>query len=77
MGLFLRRGDLAAIEIDGQRDIALFREALGLLANPVVDALPLLNDEQRGMLARRGRRGEKAAAARRLGLEGDRLCEGG
>src|SRR5437764_6568 len=28
-------------------------------------------------LARRGRRGEKAAAARRLGLEGNRLCEGG
>ena len=41
--------DLAAVEINGEGDVAFVGEALGLLLDPVVDAPPFLNDDDGGM----------------------------
>ena len=39
--------DLAAIEIDGERDIALISELRRLVLHPVVQSPPFVNDDQR------------------------------
>src|ERR1051326_3946952 len=46
---------LAAIEIGREGDVALRREAVGLLFHPVVEAPPLLDDDDRRVVAVRGR----------------------
>src|SRR5208282_272645 len=40
-------GDLAAIQIDRQRDVSLAGKLLGLLLHPVVQSPPLVNHDQR------------------------------
>ena len=48
---------LAAVEIDGERDVALLREPVRLPLDEVVQAPPLLDDDDGGLLAGALRRG--------------------
>src|SRR6266513_2312515 len=65
--------DLAAIEVGREGDVALRREAIGLLFHPVVEAPPLLDDDDGRVVAVRGGQREVAARFAAEGWVVDRL----